>query len=131
MKSSSTSASTRPHSWVLGGALAFLHHSRRLKLVDLLVILGSGGLLFGGLNVAREWHGELRPVAQIDLSPLALPRYAFYSLSRGILAYILSLTFTLLYGYWAAKDKVAERVLVPLLDILQLRPETREAETHF
>ena len=33
-----------------------------------------------------------------------------------------SLLFTLTYGYWAAKDKVAERVLVPMLDILQSIP---------
>src|SRR4030088_2321553 len=41
---------------------------------------------------------------------------------RGLLAYALSLLFTLVYGYWAAKDPVAERVLVPLLDILQSIP---------
>src|SRR5208282_3623511 len=37
-------------------------------------------------------------------------------------AYVLSLVFTLIYGYWAAKDHVAERVLIPLLDILQSLP---------
>ncbi len=41
---------------------------------------------------------------------------------RGLLAYAISLTFTLLYGYWAAKDRAAERVLIPLLDILQSIP---------
>ena len=41
---------------------------------------------------------------------------------RGLIAYVLSLLFTLVYGYWAAKDQVAERVLVPLLDILQSIP---------
>src|SRR5262249_27802659 len=30
--------------------------------------------------------------------------------------------FTLVYGYWAAKEKAAERVLIPLLDILQSIP---------
>jgi NitT/TauT family transport system permease protein len=35
---------------------------------------------------------------------------------------VLSLGFTLVYGYWAAKDHTAERVLVPLLDILQSIP---------
>src|SRR6266852_4126342 len=43
-------------------------------------------------------------------------------LSRGLLAYVLSLAVTLTYGYWAAKDRLAERVLVPLLDILQSVP---------
>ena len=41
---------------------------------------------------------------------------------RGIIAYGLSLTFTIIYGYWAAKDRIAEKVLVPLLDILQSIP---------
>ena len=41
---------------------------------------------------------------------------------RGIIAYGLSLTVTLVYGYWAAKDKIAEKVVVPLLDILQSIP---------
>ncbi len=59
---------------------------------------------------------------QIDLSPGALPRCAFFSLSRAVLAYALSLGFTLVSGYWAAKDRVAERVLIPLLDILQSIP---------
>jgi NitT/TauT family transport system permease protein len=37
-------------------------------------------------------------------------------------AYGLSLVFTLLYGTWAAKDRVAERVLIPALDVLQSIP---------
>ena len=41
---------------------------------------------------------------------------------RGLIAYVLSLAFTLVYGYWAAKDPRAERLLVPLLDILQSIP---------
>src|SRR5262245_16275193 len=58
----------------------------------------------------------------IDLSFWALPRYTFFSLLRGVIAYVLSLLFTLAYGYWAAKDRVAQRVLVPILDILQSIP---------
>src|SRR6266513_1208492 len=78
-------------------------------------------LLLGLVSLAGEWR-TLHPQVQIDLSPTALPRYAFYSLSRGLLAYAFSLLFTLTYGYWAAKDQRAERVLVPLLDILQSIP---------
>jgi NitT/TauT family transport system permease protein len=51
-----------------------------------------------------------------------LPRFTFYSLCRGLLAYGLSLAFTLVYGYWAAKDRRASSVLLPLLDILQSIP---------
>ena len=99
-----------------------LHRTRRFGLVDLAIVVALAGLLFGVLQLGREWRGASRPAIVIDLSPLALPRYTFYSLSRGLLAYVLSLAFTLTYGYWAAKDRIAERVLVPLLDILQSIP---------
>jgi len=91
-------------------------------LVDLAIVVALAGLLFGVLQLGREWSGASRPAIVIDLSPWALPRYTLYSLSRGLLAYVLSLAFTLTYGYWAAKDRIAERVLVPLLDILQSIP---------
>jgi NitT/TauT family transport system permease protein len=107
---------------IWGEATAFLDRSRRFGAVDLLVVLGFMGLVAGMLGVAREWTGEMRPTVEIDLSPGALPLYTLYSLSRGLLAYVLSLGFTLVYGYWAAKDPMAERVLVPMLDILQSIP---------
>ena len=107
---------------VWGEATALLDRSRKVGWVDLLVVIGLAGLLFGVIGLAREWTGEHRPNIDIDLSPWALPRYTFFSLARGLLAYVISLGFTLLYGYWAAKDRVAERVLLPLLDILQSIP---------
>ncbi len=107
---------------VIGEATAFLDRSRRFGGVDLLVVVGMLGLVAALFGVSREWTGELRQAVEIDLSPWALPLYALYSLSRGLLAYVFSLIFTLVYGYWAAKDPVAERVLIPMLDILQSIP---------
>jgi len=95
---------------------------RRLPWVDLLLVIGLVGLLFAFIGLGREWTGVHRPSVAIDLSPAALPRYTMFSLFRGLLAYLLSLGFTLVYGYWAAKDRVAARVLMPLLDILQSIP---------
>src|SRR5262245_46326102 len=109
---------------IWGSATAVLDRSRRLSWVDLLIVAGLGGLFFGWVDLAREWAQEPRPEAEIQLSPWALPRYTFFSLSRGLLAYVLSLGFTLVYRYWAAKDLRAERVLIPLLDILQSLPVT-------
>src|SRR2546421_10761193 len=106
-----------------GQATAFLGRSRQVSGVDLLVFVGLAGLLFGVIDLGREWTGELRPTVEIDLDdPWTLPEYTFLSLSRGLIAYVLSLAFTLVYGYGAAKDPVAERVLVPLLDIVQSLP---------
>ena len=51
-----------------------------------------------------------------------LPVYAAYSLLRIMVAYVLSLAFTLVYGYVAAYNERAERFMVPLLDILQSIP---------
>jgi len=107
---------------IWGEATALLQRARQLTGVDLLIVLGLAGLLYGLLDLAKEWAGPHRPVVEITLSPTALPKYSFYSLMRGLLAYVFSLGFTLLYGYWAAKDRVAERVLIPLLDILQSIP---------
>ncbi len=107
---------------VWGEASVLFYRTRRFGWVDLAIVVALGGLLFGVLQLGREWRGAPRPAIAIDLSPWALPRYTLYSLSRGLLAYVLSLAFTLTYGYWAAKDRIAERVLVPLLDILQSIP---------
>ncbi len=107
---------------IWGQAVAVLDRSRRVRVVDFLVIAGIVGLVVAASRVAGEWRGAPRAEVAIDLSPRALPRYTMFSLARGLLAYALSLAFTLVYGYWAAKDRVAERLLIPLLDILQSIP---------
>jgi NitT/TauT family transport system permease protein len=94
----------------------------RSAVIDVVIVAGLAGLLYGLTRVGGEWTAELRPAVTIDLSPAALPRYAFFSFSRGLFAYVLSLGFTIVYGYWAAKDRLAERILVPLLDVLQSIP---------
>src|ERR1700722_15251226 len=105
-----------------GQALALLDRSRKLGWVDLLVVVGLVGALYGVLELGTQWTNEFHETVEIDLSPWSLPLYTFFSLCRGLIAYGISLTFTLIYGYWAAKDAMAERVLVPLLDILQSIP---------
>jgi len=95
---------------------------RRMPWVDVLLVVGVSGLVLGLIGLVGEVAGPSRPSVQIDLSPWALPTYAFYSLARGLVAFGLSIAFTLAYGYWAARDRAAERLLVPLLDILQSIP---------
>lgn len=58
----------------------------------------------------------------VDLAPDGLPYYAGRSLLRMFLAFGASLLFSLMYGYVAAKSRLAGYVLVPLLDILQSIP---------
>jgi len=52
----------------------------------------------------------------------ALPVYALYSLARMACAYVLALGFSIVYGYIAATNRRAERIMMPLLDILQSVP---------
>ena len=99
-----------------------LYKPIHFRWIDFLLILSITGLFYGLVSVEREWVGVLCPPSEIDLNPWMLPKYTFFSMIRGILAYGLSLSFTLVYGYWAAKDRVAEKVLVPLLDIFQSVP---------
>ena len=66
--------------------------------------------------------GPFTPSVEISRSLRALPAYAGYSLLRITIAYILSLGFTLVYGYVAAYNQRAERFMIPLLDVLQSIP---------
>jgi NitT/TauT family transport system permease protein len=57
-----------------------------------------------------------------SLDPRNLPEYAARTTLRMLIAMVLSLLFTFTYATFAAKNKQAERLLVPLLDILQSVP---------
>ena len=89
---------------------------------DVLVMLGVVGVVQGLAGFGAEWAQPLQRVAHIDMSMWALPGYTLYSLCRGLVAYVFSLAFTLVYGFWAAKDRRAALILLPLLDILQSIP---------
>lgn len=95
---------------------------RHRRWIDLLVLAALVGTLAALWLVGREWTSVQRPVMEISLSVWALPKYLLLSLIRAIAAYVISLSFTLVVAYWAAKDPRAERVLVPILDILQSVP---------
>jgi NitT/TauT family transport system permease protein len=107
---------------IWGEASALLERPGRFNGIDLLLLAGVAGLLYHLLGVAKEWSGEMHTAVQIDLSFSALPMYVLYSAVRGLVAYLFSLVFSIAYGYWAAKDAIAEKALVPLLDILQSIP---------
>jgi NitT/TauT family transport system permease protein len=89
---------------------------------DLLVVGALFAILFGFLEVGREWEHPFQASVEINLSPWWLPYYTLLSFSRGVVAYGISLLFTLLYARWAAYDRNAERILIPILDVLQSVP---------
>ncbi len=58
----------------------------------------------------------------ISLGIRYIPYYAWRSVSRMILAYLLSIVFSIFYGYAAARNKRNEKIMLPILDILQSTP---------
>src|SRR5438876_9478179 len=95
---------------------------KRSPWVDAL-LLGILVAAFGGLvALGRRWAAPLEEAPAIDLSLWALPRYAVFSMTRGFVAYGLSLAFTLVYGTVAGRSRRAEKAMVPLLDVLQSVP---------
>ena len=90
---------------------------------DVAVGLGTLTLLYvarvGAQSFVRFSPPDIIP--SISLDPRNLPNYAARSTLRMFIALGFSTLFTFVYGY-AARKKRAERVLVPLLDILQSVP---------
>src|SRR5580693_683407 len=105
-----------------GGAQIAAERGVRGLWTDAVLLIGIIGFVYLFCQYAQGAHHLHQAQVEIHLSPWYLPRYTFYSLCRGLVAYVLSLIFTLFYAYWAAKDHRAERVLIPLLDILQSVP---------
>jgi len=91
---------------------------------DILAVLLILGLL---VFLAEASHNVLQPLAELQkqppsLDPRHLPEYAARTTLRMLIAMVLSLIFTFTYATVAAKSRSAERLLVPLLDILQSVP---------
>ena len=97
----------------------------RFGLPDLLVILAVLTLLGLIAHVGSEAMVRFQPPDHspvVSLDPRNLPEYALRSSLRMFAALVLSGLFSLLYGWIAAHNRRAERVLIPLLDILQSVP---------
>ena len=95
---------------------------RLLSTADLLILCLIATAIYGVVSVGQQWRADFHPFTQIDLSVWALPKYTLFSAMRGLMAYLLSLAFTLVIGYVAAKSRAAERILIPAIDILQSIP---------
>ncbi|HXX03366.1 MAG TPA: ABC transporter permease subunit [Xanthobacteraceae bacterium] len=91
---------------------------------DLLAVLLILGLLIFFSEASRHLLQPLSELQRqpVSLDPANLPEYAARTTLRMLVAMALSLLFTFTYATLAAKNKHAERLLVPLLDILQSVP---------
>ena len=77
-------------------------------------------LVLGAGQMTERFH--LGQVIPISLDPVHLPYYALRSVIRMFCALACSFIFTFLIGTLAAKSRHAERILIPMIDILQSVP---------
>jgi len=90
-------------------------------LVALPMVLGLIALVaWGGIAMSARYQiGEVLP---ISLDPWRLPEYALRTVLRMVCALVASLVFSLVYAAVAAKSRQGEKILIPVLDILQSVP---------
>ncbi|WP_423205210.1 ABC transporter permease subunit [Pseudomonas kribbensis] len=93
----------------------------RWDLIAMPLVIGF--LLFFSIGARETWApiGTLQSEV-VSLDPANLPEYAMRTTLRMLAAMVAALVFTLLYGTLAAKSRRAEKLLVPVLDILQSVP---------
>jgi len=113
------SAKHRPERSLTWGI--FPHFSPSI-LKDIPIFLAAFSIFYAFIAVAHYWLTPYSPQANIDLRPSVLPEYAMFSIIRIAIAYFISLVFSVAYGYIAAYNPRAERVMIPLLDTLQSIP---------
>ncbi len=77
-------------------------------------------LVWGAKAMLGQYHLGERIL--ISLDPRHLPYYALRSVLRMLIALLCSLLFTLTFATWAAKNRYAERIIIPMIDVLQSVP---------
>ncbi|WP_347928485.1 ABC transporter permease subunit [Pseudomonas helvetica] len=93
----------------------------RWDLIAMPLVIGF--LLFFSIGARETWAPISTLQTQvISLDPSDLPEYAIRTTLRMLAAMVAALIFTLVYGTLAAKSRRAEKLLVPVLDILQSVP---------
>jgi NitT/TauT family transport system permease protein len=91
-------------------------------IIDLGVAACALALFFAVVSTGVYWFQKPIQMVPISSSIRALPLYAFYSIVRMTIAYMLSLAFAVTYGYIAAYNARIEPWMVAVLDILQSIP---------
>src|SRR6516165_4621441 len=90
-------------------------------LVALLLVVGLIALVVWG-GTAMSAHYQVGEVLPISLDRRRLPEYALRTVLRMGAALVASLVFSLAYAAIAAKSRRAEKIMIPVLDILQSVP---------
>lgn len=88
---------------------------------DAVILVALAGVLYVGARLAFHAPAIIAG-PEISLRASALPWYAVLSVARMSAAYLLAIAFSLTYGYYAARNRTAEKLMMPLLDVLQSVP---------
>lgn len=98
--------------------------SRYINRWDILLLILFVSVLFflgwAGKQMATPY--ELGKPLAISLDPSYLPSYALRTVLRMFIALFFSILFTFIVGTLAAKNKRAEQIIIPAIDILQSVP---------
>ena len=100
---------------------AAYHQPNRWDWMALPIILGIIFFMaFGASQMATPY--QVGTPLQITLDPLYLPYYLLRTTLRMMTALFLSLIFSFVFAALAARYRLAEKIMVPALDILQSIP---------
>ena len=98
--------------------------SRFINRWDFLLLILIFSILFflgwAGKQMATPY--SLGTPLSISLDPSKLPFYALRTVLRMFIALIFSIVFTFIVGALAAKNRRAEQIIIPAIDILQSVP---------
>ncbi|MGL5417696.1 MAG: ABC transporter permease [Clostridium sp.] len=96
---------------------------RKFGIIDILIFLAIAAVLVLALTPAINGHVNPNDVGStISIKISNIPVYMLKSVGRMAAAYVLSLIFTLVYGHIAGHSKKAEKIMIPIIDILQSIP---------
>ena len=86
-----------------------------------IILLGAlAALAWGAAQMSSPY--QIGDTIEISLSPHKLPEYAIKTVIRMFIALFFSLCFTFTIAPLAAKNKQAEKFLIPFIDIMQSLP---------
>jgi NitT/TauT family transport system permease protein len=90
--------------------------------VLLLILIFSILFFLGWASQQMVMPYSLGDPLPISLNPKVLPFYALRTVLRLFIALFFSIVFTFIVGSMAAKNKRAEKIIIPAIDILQSVP---------
>lgn len=90
-------------------------------MVVLMIVFGLLAILSWGTSQMATPY-QIGEVIEISLDPRMLPQYSIHTVLRMFIAMFFSLLFTFCVAPLAAKNKHAEKFLIPFIDVMQSIP---------